>query len=555
MHYVANMRIGWLCIVIAGCNAGVSAMPTSLRIAPEAIDLAVDLALPAPAASVQVFEVDPDGSEHDVTADAALGLDGAALGTLAGATLTSDGITGGVATLRATYAGLATAITATAHVHGLRTTDGTAFGAHAAFTAATHAPVDAHLDPGDGAVIPANLGRMVLAFAAADSDDTHQVRVAAPYLDLEILAPGVAGPRTIEFAPNEWAAIARTAGGQIQLDVASLASSAPAEARVESVQLEIAQLAAGAVMAGGANGALTDTVRSSLWRYDMGAGALAQIFAPADGTCFGCHLAVSPDGKRVAVGMVTPASSAITGVVLDAQSGTIVAQSGTADPWATAAFDPEGRLVAAYQGALSLRDGTTGATLAPIALGEAASAPAVAPDGSAIAYVSLDAGLGDAATQPIGNALHLRVWNAAAGTVGPVVELFRNAAQPAVLPTFSSDGRWVAFGQGKVDPDRLNEEPTASAAVRTDGSGALVQLTTDPLDQLAHFASPVGVANGEPMVWVAFNSGRLVGGNAANPNQLWLEAFYPDRGVVSRAFHLPGQPAAFQMLHGPIALP
>ena len=37
--------------------------------------------------------------------------------------------------------------------------------------------------------------------------------------------------------------------------------------------------------------------------------------------------------------------------------------------------------------------------------------------------------------------------------------------------------------------------------------------------------------------------------------QIWLEAFYPERGVVARAFHLPGQPADLQLLHGPIALP
>ena len=85
-------------------------------------------------------------------------------------------------------------------------------------------------------------------------------------------------------------------------------------------------------------------------------------------------------------------------------------------------------------------------------------------------------------------------------------------------------------------------------------------LTSDPLDQLAHWASPVALArvgnrDPEPMVWVAINSTRPVGGNATSPTQLWLEAFYPDRGVVSPAFHLPGQPATLQVLHGPIALP
>ena len=57
------------------------------------------------------------------------------------------------------------------------------------------------------------------------------------------------------------------------------------------------------------------------------------------------------------------------------------------------------------------------------------------------------------------------------------------------------------------------------------------------------------------MVWIAIISSRPVGGNATSPPQLWLEAFYPERGVVAPAFHLPGQPATLQILHGPIALP
>lgn len=96
--------------------------------------------------------------------------------------------------------------------------------------------------------------------------------------------------------------------------------------------------------------------------------------------------------------------------------------------------------------------------------------------------------------------------------------------------------------------------------MRTDGSGTTVQLTADPLDQLATWASsiaPCRVGNGtaEPMVWIAINSTRPVGGNATSPTQIWLEAFYPDRGIITPAFHLPGQPAALQVLHGPIGLP
>jgi dipeptidyl aminopeptidase/acylaminoacyl peptidase len=232
----------------------------------------------------------------------------------------------------------------------------------------------------------------------------------------------------------------------------------------------------------------------------------------------------------------------------------VVSQSGATEPWATAAFDPSGQLLTSWQGYLSLRNADTGAVLAPVTSTETATAPAISPDGTAVAYVTLDAGFGDAASQPIGNALHIRPWNAATASLGAPIELARSA-DGVVLPNFSSDGRWVAYGTGTPDATRLDEVPTSSTAVRTDGSGTAVQLTADPLDQLAHFASPVGVAGGEAMVWVAVISKRPVGGATTAAQQIWLEAFYPDRGVIAPAFHLPGQPDLLQVLHGPIALP
>jgi len=123
-----------------------------------------------------------------------------------------------------------------------------------------------------------------------------------------------------------------------------------------------------------------------------------------------------------------------------------------------------------------------------------------------------------------------------------------------VLPDFSSDGQWLAFGHTAIDPDRVDELPVRSSAIRTDGSGTEVTLTADPLDKLAHWASPVG-GTGEPMVWVVIVSKRPVGGATTSPQQLWLEAFYPERGTVSPAFHLPGQPPSLQVLHEPLALP
>jgi len=535
----------------------------TLRVEPTVIDLDVELGHPGAPVALRVFAVNAGGSQDEVTDVATVSLDGAPLGVVAAGSFTSDGLTGGTATVRLGFDQVVAAIQVTARVHGRRIVEGTPAGAAAAFATAAAAPFDAHLDPGDGAVLPPGLGRMVLAFAAPDLDDVHRIAVTAPYLDLEIIAPGVAGPRELELSPSEWGAIARTVrGGALQLEVASLSSSAPATAHVATVGLEIADLDASALLSGGTTSEPTDaaTIRPSLWRYDMRAGGAAQMFANPDGACIGCHLAVSADGKRIAALIVSPTAPRLNGVVLD-RSGAVLAQSdpASAAPWATAAFDPGGALVTAWQGRLALRDAATGAMLAPIAMTETAAAPTISPDGAALAYVALDAGPGDAASQPAGNALHVIPWSAAAASVGAPVELVRDG-RGVVLPMFSSDGRWVAYGHAAIDPDRINEVPLGSAAVRADGSGKIVELTSDPLDKLAHWASPVTLARvgnraPEPMVWVAVVSTRPVGGNQASLAQLWLEAFYPERGVVARAFHLPGQPAALHILHGPIALP
>ncbi len=554
------MRCTWLVgLVVTGCTTSVAGIaPVALRVEPTALDLDVDIALLPPTAAVHVFAVESDGGERDVTSEATFAFDGPQLGAIAAGTMTSDGLTGGVATMRITYGQQAAAVPVTAHVHGHRVVDGTPQGAAAAFAAATPTAVDAHLDPSDGAVLPSGLGGLVLSFAAADLDDVHHVVVTAPYLDLEILAPGVAGPREVALTPNEWGAIARTArGSAVQLEVASLQSSAPAIAQVTTVGLDVADLDPSALVFGGTTSAATDAspTRPWLWRYDMHAASAAQMFANPTGSCIGCHVAVSADGSRIAAVIITPAGPSLNGVVLDT-SGTVIAQSDPASamPWATAAFDPGGQLLAGWQGNLTLRDAATGQVLAPIAMTETAAAPTISPDGTALAYVTLDSGFGDAASQPVGNALHVRPWSATAAAVGPSAELVRDSGG-VVLPSFSSDGQWIAFGH-TID----SEVPASSAAVRADGSGTTVLLTSDPLDQLAHWASPVATARAgdrapEPMVWVSVVSTRPVGGGATSTPQLWLEAFYPERGAISPAFHLPGQPAALSVLHSPVALP
>src|SRR5262252_2065809 len=85
------VAIGMRCLVLAallGCTS------TDLRVEPNAIDLDVVLGEPAPGVGLRVFLDD-----KDVTDEASFALAGRPLGTLAGSRWTSDGRTGGAATI------------------------------------------------------------------------------------------------------------------------------------------------------------------------------------------------------------------------------------------------------------------------------------------------------------------------------------------------------------------------------------------------------------------------------------------------------------------------
>ncbi len=542
----------WL---VVAATAGCTAEPplASLQIDPPAIALTVELGATPPTAAVQVLARSADGDATDVSALATFTLDGAPVGSIAGPQLTSDGLTGGSATLTVAYGGLTAIVPVTASIYGRRIVDGTPPGAAAAFAAATTSQVDANLAPGDGSVLPPDLGALELDFGAADLDDTNEVHVTAPYLDIAVDAPGSAGPREIALAPSEWQAIAHTArGGAIEVDVASLDSSAPATARVASASYDIADLDASALLVG----LMVDsTAQPEIDRYDMATATLTPMLVGPSAGCVGCHIAISADGTRIAAGMAS-ALGGPGGILFDGQSGTVLATSDTSGtPWVVAAFDPSGAMVTAMNGVLSLRDGSTAAVIAELATGELATSPAVAPDGSLLAYAELDTA--DAViSNPLGDAIHVRSWNAATASLGAPVELERDGLG-VLMPAFSSDGAWIAYGQ--TTSSTASEVPTGTAAVRSDGSGTIIELTTDPLDRLAQWASPIaptraGGRDAEPMVWIAFVTERAFGTVPAGTRQLWLEAFYPDRGVVSPAFHLPGQ-GTVSVVHGPLAIP
>jgi hypothetical protein len=532
------MRLAIACAMAIGCTG------SALRVEPEVIDVDVDLAQPAPQVELRVFLDD-----KDVTEEASFAVAGKPLGTMAGAQWISDGHTGGTGSITVSAAGATAMVPVTATVHETRFCGVPAEAANW-FTSQDVAVVQP-LDPEDGAVLPPTLGKLEVDFGADDADDIHEVAVTAPYLDIRVYAPGAPGPRHLELDADEWQAIGSTTRGDgFALDVRSTKTGGGAAVHTVSSHLEVADLDASTLVFGGAdtdaNGGLTG--RPELYRYDMPHAAITP-FASAD--CIGCHIAVSPDGKRIAAaGMATPGSGVIVGMTIDVASGAVTISN---DAWNTGVYDPGGRLLTSLTatGELTLRDGTTAAPIMTVPLGEPAAGPAISSDGRSLAYAVMAA---PEANNPAGTALRVRPWDAATGNVGTPITVATDAG--ILAPQFSSDGAWIVYTRSTEPTER---GIVGGAVVRADGSAPPVVLTTGLGDQIPRWASPVasvrsGGRDAEPIVWIAFSSSRAVGPVPMLVKSLWVAAFYPARGVLARPFHLPGQSRMFSALHSPYAL-
>jgi hypothetical protein len=540
------MRLWLACVAMLGCTG------TTLRVQPEAIDLDVDLAQLPPRADLRVF-----ADDRDVTDQATFALTGTPIGTLAGAQLISDGFTGGAAAIMVSAQGAVVTVPVTATIRETRLVEGTPVDAPEWFAAGQDVAADQPIEPGDGAVVPPDLGKLEVEFGAADGDDAHEVAITAPYLDLHVYAPGALGPRRVDLDANEWRAIASTTRGDaFTLDVRSTKSGGNAPIHLTSAHVEVADLDASSLVFGGiavdATGAMTG--RPQLHRYDMRRAAVEPfVSVPADGSgCMGCHIAISPDGSRLVAAGMTGAGGPIVGMIVDTRSRSVTVADTT--PWNTGTYDPSGKLVTSLTatGELTLRDGSTGSPITTLALGEPAAAPTISADGRSLAYAAMVA---PEANNPAGTALRVRPWDAATASVGPAITVATDAG--ILAPQFSSDGAWLLYTRSNEPNERAI---VGGSVVRADGSAPPIPLTTGAGDQIPRWASAVmdtraGGRDPEPVVWVAFASSRAVGPLPGNVKSLWLAAFYPARGVLGRPFHLPGQTPTLFALHSPFAIP
>jgi len=542
------VRTVWIALLVVGCSGSNEA--SVLRIEPPSVEMIVTPGATPPEVVFHVF-----AGARDVTADASLKLDGAAIGELDGAaigeldgaTLASDGLTGGAAIVTASFGGSSGVATVTAKVSSQRIANGTSATAPDLFAAADDIAIDASLSPGDGAVLPPDLGRLEVDFAAPDADDLHEIAFSGPYLDVRVYTAGVSGPRHVDLTPLESASIAHTSrGAGVELSVRSLAVAAPVQAHASTAHLAFTDRDLATNFAFGVP-APTPGIAPA-WTYDVAAGMATP--RKTEAPCVGCHYAASADGRRIAVGLGGMGFG--YGAIYDALTFAPLTAFDPNVQWFTATFDPGGRVVSSFAGVLTLRDGASLAAIATLPAAAGATMPTIDPTGKTLVYgIAPDGG---PYPDSIPAELVASDWDAATGTLGPPRTLVPPDGVSGVeLPVFSDDGRYVLFTRR---PSLKDPHAFAGAGIVVANGSGLRAITTDPRDVRFSWASAIAPTMSEglgpdPMAWLVMNSTRPVGvRDQSGAPQLWLVAWFPERGIAT-PFHLPGQDPAAGVRHAP----
>jgi hypothetical protein len=542
---VVDMRGIWLILAVAGCEVGEAGeapvAPEPLRVEPAALDLTVQLDAATPAA----FHV--MSGTIDVTAKATYAVTGTPLGTVAADGFHSDGRTGGRATITVTYG----SVTGTLPVHVVLHASRNAAAAEAPgwFANAARVVSDGNLEPGDGAVLPPDLGGLDVAIDPPAGDDLHDVELLGPDLDVHVYGSG--GEAKLNAA--EWDAIARTSRGKaVELIARSLATANPTTSHVVSAHVAVADLPlTSEVLFVGARAGEA----AQVWSYDPRRGSTQPWVAAA--VAVSSDLAISRDGLRIAASVssapgVNPTSG---GTVLDVASRAAIAPpSPQVGVWTGAAFQLDRSLVTTNAGVLTLRSGDTGLPRANIPLDVLASQPAAGRNGRALAYVTgpMDTVTDPASPQPILIELRVHTWDPATATLGePLILAPATDGLFVKYPDFSPDDRFVLYSSVPAQTGATGDIMVA----RADGAQGPTLLASGY--DMARFASPIttarsGYADASPMVWIIMQSDQPVGGrDQTGAPQLYAMAFYPELGLASRPFRLPGQDPAIGVLHAP----
>lgn len=504
----------------------------------------------AETSAVHVLQVrDADGSQTDVTDQAAFQVAPGELGGVAGGTLTPSGQLAGAGQLTATLD--ASSASASFKVYVTDTISGTADASAPLFDTATldTASTIALAYPPAGALIPPNLGEMDVHWRDS-TKDVYEVQLTGGFVTLKTYVSTLGAATWTTLADTRWQQLSQGASGvdlEVRVRGIKTTSAATFIEGKEQVRIAAEEVKGGVYY--------WNTTKAAIMRFDMSTPNVpAEQFYPQVGQsgCVGCH-AVSRDGTVVAYrqegdnlnyGNALDVSSLSRKLPVDTQK------------WNFAAIHPNNTdMFTTTDSGLYRTDLGTQVTT-PLYTTTRISHPDIAASGDQIVATQVSGGN--------------EVWTSAGkivvfdyDKVAKTVGAPRTLAAPTgtafqYYPSFSPDNTWVLYNQA-TGGDSYNNGNAEIWVTKADGSlAAPIRLSAaevpgsfDSWPKWTPFITTEPTSTDpEHVIWFTVASQRPFGvrSSGAQKPQLWLAPFYPDRAALGQDATGPAIRLPFQSL-------
>lgn len=385
---------------------------------------------------------------------------------------------------------------------------------------------DAWTYPEDGVNVPRNTPSLEFQWHDLGAQ-AYALRLVSPLTDTTVYTTDTAWK-----AEDEWPIIAGTnAGGSLEVTLTALQDDGLWTTTPNTIQVN-------RMDAFGSIYYWTSSTRGFM-RLPYGSSEPESYMNPvSEGTCVGCH-AISSTGMLGFTYGTTTAPLGLYDIVED--EAVLTEEDGAQGRFKT--FSPDGTwLLAAKDASLVLYDGVTGEELSTLDLAAQATQPDWSPLGDRVAVTLVTSHNHDVEITGGRVALLEHLGNGEFGEIRVLVE--PEEPVQAFYPTFSPDGRWIAFnqstGDGYDDPDAELWVVSVDGGepIRLDAANQGPELT----NSWPHWAP----LPDDDVLWLAFSSRRPYGEQVDGEPQVWISAFDPALADALEdpswpAFWLPGQ--------------